>query len=310
MFYVYKITNIISGDFYIGKRYTTKYNDIKDDPYMGSGNWIKNSKIHYGDKFLELHIKELICHCKDIKDLNEKEIYHISLYRNIDTRCKNISLGGEYVNVGKDNTKYDHKIYKWVNGRTLEILSLTKNDMQQYLNVSHQQISKVANGKQLSIKGWYVDTVDNKLLRSSRIGNYNSNIDNTIYRFGNIHTNVIEELSQYDMRIKYNIPQSSMSSGLISRNNKTIHGWYCCGPIEELWYDEISLTDKYGNNNPNADKTLYKWINKSTNEKCILTKSDMAIKINASSQSVGKVANGKAKTIKKWSIDGTQTICV
>lgn len=80
--YIYKITNTETGQFYIGQR-TYKKLKIENDSYMGSGVWITWSKEKYGGKLPVFFKKEILKICEDQEDLNDSEIYYISLYRNI-----------------------------------------------------------------------------------------------------------------------------------------------------------------------------------------------------------------------------------
>jgi hypothetical protein len=82
--YVYKITNLITGEFYIGKHSTYKL----FDNYMGSGSKIRQSINKYG---IEHFKKEVLCSCETPDDafIKEHELItnHISdpLCYNIDT---------------------------------------------------------------------------------------------------------------------------------------------------------------------------------------------------------------------------------
>lgn len=83
---IYKITNIINNKVYIGQDKNNKPN------YLGSGNLIKRAIKKYGK---ENFIKEILCTCDTIEDLNIKERFYIEKYRSTDKELGyNISVGG------------------------------------------------------------------------------------------------------------------------------------------------------------------------------------------------------------------------
>lgn len=87
--YIYKITSLINGKYYIGCR-SSKRGPIEDE-YLGSGDWIKRSIRKYGK---ENFYKEIICICntKEEKFKKEREIVNEKLLK--DPLCMNIVLGG------------------------------------------------------------------------------------------------------------------------------------------------------------------------------------------------------------------------
>jgi hypothetical protein len=86
--YIYKITNVITNNYYIGMHSTSDF----EDEYMGSGKRIKYSIVKYG---LENHTKEIIEYCKNREELvlKEKEIVNEELLK--DCFCLNLMIGGE-----------------------------------------------------------------------------------------------------------------------------------------------------------------------------------------------------------------------
>lgn len=86
---IYKTTNTLNGKFYIGQHRTNNL----DDGYMGSGNYIKNSKKKYDKEFRNIFKMEILEFC-DEYELNDKETKYI-LEGKKSKLCKNIANGGE-----------------------------------------------------------------------------------------------------------------------------------------------------------------------------------------------------------------------
>lgn len=83
---IYKTTNLINGKIYIGQ-------DKNNNPnYYGSGDLIKHAIKKYGKKYF---IKEILCVCETIEELNSKEKFYIIKYNSIDKNIGyNITVGG------------------------------------------------------------------------------------------------------------------------------------------------------------------------------------------------------------------------
>ena len=74
--YIYKTTNKLTGDFYIGKRYIA--NDIHmNHVYLGSGVRLNNQISEYGRKNF---VREILCYCNTNEELFEKEAEYIFKY--------------------------------------------------------------------------------------------------------------------------------------------------------------------------------------------------------------------------------------
>ena len=85
--YLYKITNIITGEYYIGIHST---NDL-DDGYFGSGRLLKNLIREFGkDQFK----KEILKFCKDRLELLDCEEQYVNENTLNDKKCLNLICGG------------------------------------------------------------------------------------------------------------------------------------------------------------------------------------------------------------------------
>jgi hypothetical protein len=98
VFYIYKITLLkgdCSGMYYIGKHKSKKL----DDCYAGSGKIVQNYYKKYGKISGETYIKDIICLCDDMDDMNQKEREIIGEnYRggkNYDPKCINLKRVGD-----------------------------------------------------------------------------------------------------------------------------------------------------------------------------------------------------------------------
>lgn len=100
--YIYKTTYSKTGEFYIGQHtndYIRKYGKI-DPHYFGSGKIIRNIIKKHGSQVLTCEILEW---CDSKKQLNEREIFYISAYKEkYGNLCYNVAAGGE----GGDNLRY------------------------------------------------------------------------------------------------------------------------------------------------------------------------------------------------------------
>ncbi len=92
--YVYKITNVLNGKFYVGRRSTNKHPNI--DSYMGSGWALKGAYLKHGKKNF---IKEVLEMCYDLETLKEREEYWISHTKAVKMGYNLVeNSGGGYIN--------------------------------------------------------------------------------------------------------------------------------------------------------------------------------------------------------------------
>ena len=88
IYYVYKITNIITNHYYIGCHST---NDLFDE-YMGSGVLIKKAIKYYGAENFE---KVMLKKCKSKRDMYFQERKIITKEVVKDPNCYNLITGGK-----------------------------------------------------------------------------------------------------------------------------------------------------------------------------------------------------------------------
>jgi group I intron endonuclease len=96
---IYKTTNLINGNFYIGQ-------DSKNDPtYLGSGTLLKRAIKKHGQENFK---KEIIEYCNNKIQLNEREIFWINELKPI----YNIAKGGSGGDTISNHPDYDNIIDK------------------------------------------------------------------------------------------------------------------------------------------------------------------------------------------------------
>ena len=86
--YIYKITRVDNGKYYIGMHST----DNLEDGYFGSGKLITASVKKHGK---EKHIKEILEYCESREVLKEREKELVTHELLEDEECMNLRLGGE-----------------------------------------------------------------------------------------------------------------------------------------------------------------------------------------------------------------------
>ena len=98
--YIYKITRIFDGKFYIGMHSTE---NLEDD-YFGSGTRLWYSINKHGK---EKHVKEILEYLPDRKSLaaREKELVNKELLE--DRNCMNLKVGGDGGTHGKEASVWD-----------------------------------------------------------------------------------------------------------------------------------------------------------------------------------------------------------
>lgn len=115
MYYlIYKITNTINGKIYIGSHKTKNIND----PYMGSGKYLKYAINKYG---IENFTKEILFSYDNPDDMYAKEAEIVNEQFISDGNTYNIKKGGfggfDYINCNKLNAFYDKQ--RCVRGRVI-----------------------------------------------------------------------------------------------------------------------------------------------------------------------------------------------
>lgn len=133
-----------------------------------------------------------------------------------------------------------------------------------------------------------------KKLSERNTGVGNGNADLTEHTFVNVKTN--EEMTctrvEFKLRTGYSCAALFMEGA-----QKTKKGWYLKNNLTIKQVEDI-LGEGKGLTNPNADKTVYTFINTITNELFKGTRTDFQNKYNQSIYHLFK--NNPAKTVKKW----------
>ena len=95
--FIYKTTNIINGNYYIGK-HSTKNNN---DSYLGSGDLLKKAIKKYGKENFK---REILFECNSDQELFEKEQEIVTIDIVSDPNSYNIALGGYGAMCGRKHT--------------------------------------------------------------------------------------------------------------------------------------------------------------------------------------------------------------
>ena len=86
--YIYLTTNLVNNKKYIGQHRSSSF----DPSYLGSGTLFVKALKKYGSKNFS---QEILCECETYEELDDKEIYYISLYDAVRRDdFYNVSLGG------------------------------------------------------------------------------------------------------------------------------------------------------------------------------------------------------------------------
>lgn len=246
--YVYKITNIITKEYYIGVR-TCKCK-IEDDPYMGSSSvW---NKDYIKANFNNLH-KEIIKEFKSRKEANDFEV--LTLKKNEDNKlCVN-----QYFDYTPDLTG-THQTLEHINKRKM---CGEKNGMygKHHTLEARKKISQGMMGKKLSEKVKLMLYNYRKGAKASdetrlKISKARSKIRYII----NIHTNEVYHMSISDFIRKFpdkNFKACSMRKACEHNYlyNNTYRIYY------EAYIDDIRKSDEIeGSLNDNLDGSVRKCI--------------------------------------------------
>ena len=130
---IYKTTNAINGRFYIGK-------DRHNDPhYLGSGLLLRKAINKYGKNNFK---KDILEHCKTLKELNEKEIYWIeklgATKRNVGYNIAKGGMGGDTLSCIPTNRK--REIFRKISAARKE--TIANNPELEILRGNHISESK------------------------------------------------------------------------------------------------------------------------------------------------------------------------
>jgi group I intron endonuclease len=102
--YIYKTTNILTEEYYLGRHST---NNIKDN-YMGSGTRFKRNLKKYGKYNFK---KEILYFAKNINDLIRLEKSIITTDMLNDIKCLNLTVGGmNPILIGVNNPNFGKKL--------------------------------------------------------------------------------------------------------------------------------------------------------------------------------------------------------
>lgn len=136
---------------------------------------------------------------------------------------KNLSQSHLGKRTGKENNKYDPKIYDFrhKDGRHER---LTQSEFRKKHKISSGRVSDICNGRRSTAHGWYVSKthIDADLL--SKKGSHHPSVKSEAYKF--VHeSGLVEFMTQYELRNKYGDLNQSHVSALCRGDRKVHKGW-------------------------------------------------------------------------------------
>ena len=282
--YIYKIKNKNSGEFYIGKRYTNRYSNFSDDPYMGSGKWIRDEK-HNNVNFIHEYEKVLVEYCS-IDDLNDREMYHIK--KNISHSLnRNKTLGGDGFSVGELNPKFKTEICVWKNILTDEIFEGNINAFYTKFGLSISHTLAVFNGEISYVKGWCCISVDG----FERNDNIEIRNHGRVYEWLNCNGEKFSG-TQNEFRQYSGIDRATITK--LTKNKVESKGWVCYNVFNSI-VEIKSVLDR-------SNHKTYSWVNKDTGVTFYGNAYDLSKEYDLNVRRIQDVVKNRRKSYKKWFI--------
>lgn len=312
-FYLYKITNNITGEYYYGVHETFKLND----GYFGSGSVLKENIKQYG---LENFVKEILEFFPDRKELlkEEKRIVNKELLK--DPKCLNVILGGGELKgtVGKKCVLDKNGNYK--------MIDINNNTYQNFM-IGRVCINKEGNIKYVKPyelnyyieKGWIKGTIYNSPGKG-KIWIYNGDKYLQIYEselqkyeiegwkkgFKGVGNNIWVNKNGFSKQInKDELLNYLDDDWKLGFNQKTVNGRVCIVKNNKRKYIKEENFQKYIDNGwQRLNWSNIIWINKNTQNKRIY-KEDLQIYLNEGWQK-GKYNenNAKRKGVLLYDLEG------
>lgn len=298
IYYIYKHT-FSNGMCYIGKGKNQRAYKLSDRNKYWTNNFNK-----YGNPNVEILFDKLY-----ENEAFEIEINTISLYKNLNIKLCNITIGGEGVSGLKHSIESRKKMSINTSFRRPEMrekvrLALTGKPSHMkgktHSIKTKEQISKNRKGKNIGLmhRNFGKKGIDNY--------NYGKSINKKIYHFYN---NKEEQFvgTINEMIKKYNLGESAYK--LISSDCRSVyHGW----KIKETKYikkEKAKMSDlhkinisksKTGLISNKRDINIYNFINLDTNEEIKCTKFELSDKLKIDVNCITPILNGRRSSLFRW----------
>ena len=144
--YLYKVTNIINGEYYIGRHST----DNLKDGYMGSGTRLRRSFKKYGKSNF---IKEILYYSRTFTELVLLEESYINSELLGDNKCLNLTVGGmSPILFGEDNGNYGNTLSYEQKKAISDKAKLRVGDKNPFFGKKHKKSSREKMSKASSMQ--------------------------------------------------------------------------------------------------------------------------------------------------------------
>ncbi len=151
------------------------------------------------------------------------------------------------------------------------------------------KMSKSQSGENNAMYGKKASVETRAKMSIKQRGPNHPKFDHTIYTFKNLDTNEIFTGTAWDLGIKFNLKQNSITR-MVRKERKSYKNWIIADSSEDFLKRKPS----------NLDKTIYKFENKITNEIFEGTRYDFYTKYNLCRTCVNELIYGTLKKTKNW----------
>lgn len=287
--YIYKITDTVTGQYYIGMRSCNVEPELDD--YMGSGLWICEKAAFFSGKknvrrakkthfksVTNRFLKEVIEYCGCRGEVANREEYHVKNLWRDDNLCMNKVVGGlGGFGFGEAHPKYDSTKYHMWNHNTKEEFYATTSEL---ANVG-VDISILKNGKINHQKGICLYENKNNSFKDTF----------TIYHMWNHNTQKEFYATSNELKEKYGI--GGNTSSLVNNIRRCVKGIVLFENRHKPYGKDLIR----GNSNKRYDSTLYHFWNHNNQEEFWETKNNMRHNYGLGSNICGLIS-GKFVSVK------------
>ena len=224
--YIYKFTNTVNGKIYVGKH---KYSKPElDKNYLTSGILINKAIQKYG---LEKFRHEIICICDSLEELNNKEIYYISLLECMSPNGYNLTHGGDGISEPTEEIIEKNRLAHIGKKQSVES-NLKRSESLKKVVHTKDWVNKIREAN----KGQIISqtTIEASIKRHKDTHWYNDGINEFMLHDADVTEGLVKGRLKNYFPNQAGVPKSPES---IEKVSKSMRGrkWYNNGVVEKMF---------------------------------------------------------------------------